>query len=63
MQAEEFVKDMSDIFDQKAAEFEAKQQASGAWTNEADRWYEGDPNLVTSYCLLALQYCHPDKDK
>lgn len=44
-------------------EFEAKQQASGAWTNEADRWYEGDPNLVTSYCLLALQYCHPDKDK
>ena len=44
-------------------EFDAKQQASGAWTNEADRWYEGDPNLVTSYCLLALQYCHPDKDK
>ena len=44
-------------------EFDAKQQPNGAWTNEADRWYEGDPNLVTSYCLLALQYCRPDKDK
>ena len=43
--------------------FQSRQQANGSWTNEADRWYEGDPNLVTSYCLLALQYCHPDKDR
>jgi squalene-hopene/tetraprenyl-beta-curcumene cyclase len=34
-----------------------KQQSDGSWTNPSDRWYEGDPNLVTSYCLLALSYC------
>ena len=38
------------------------QRDDGSWTNEADRWFEGDPNLVTSYSLLALSYCHPDKD-
>lgn len=43
--------------------FQTRQHANGSWTNEADRWYEGDPNLVTSYCLLALKYCHPDKDQ
>ena len=45
------------------AELERQQRDDGAWTNQADRWYEGDPNLVTSYCLLALQYCHPDRDQ
>jgi squalene-hopene/tetraprenyl-beta-curcumene cyclase len=40
-----------------------RQNVDGSWTNSADRWYEGDPNLVTSYCLLALTYCHPDRDK
>ncbi len=33
------------------------QQPNGSWTNPADRWYEGDPNLVTAYCLIALQHC------
>lgn len=33
------------------------QQANGSWSNPADRWYEGDPNLVTAYCLLALSHC------
>jgi squalene-hopene/tetraprenyl-beta-curcumene cyclase len=33
------------------------QRADGSWTNPADRWYEGDPNLVTAYCLLALSHC------
>ena len=33
------------------------QQPNGSWTNPADRWYEGDPNLVTAYCLLALSHC------
>ena len=33
-----------------------KQSDDGSWTNPADRWYEGDPNLVTSYGLLALSY-------
>ena len=33
------------------------QQPNGSWLNPADRWYEGDPNLVTAYSLLALSYC------
>jgi squalene-hopene/tetraprenyl-beta-curcumene cyclase len=33
------------------------QQKNGSWLNESDRWYEGDPNLVTAYCLIALHYC------
>jgi hypothetical protein len=27
--------------------------------NTNARWMEGDPNLVTSYALLALAYCLP----
>lgn len=34
-----------------------QQKANGSWINEADRWYEGDPNLVTAYALLALSHC------
>lgn len=33
------------------------QQPNGSWLNPADRWYEGDPNLVTAYCLMALSHC------
>ncbi|NOX53976.1 MAG: terpene cyclase/mutase family protein, partial [Planctomycetes bacterium] len=33
------------------------QKPNGSWVNEAARWYEGDPNLVTAYALLALAYC------
>ena len=33
------------------------QQQGGYWSNRADRWYEGDPNLCTAYALLALSYC------
>jgi squalene-hopene/tetraprenyl-beta-curcumene cyclase len=40
----------------------AKQQHdNGSWVNKADRWYEGDPNLVTAYSLMSLGYCKPDK--
>jgi len=35
------------------------QQENGSWVNPQDRWYEGDPNLVTAYSLLALEYCEP----
>jgi squalene-hopene/tetraprenyl-beta-curcumene cyclase len=35
------------------------QKENGSWVNSADRWYEGDPNLVTAYTLLALSYCQP----
>lgn len=48
--------------DWRAELFEAlakRQRANGSWVNEADRWMEGDPNLVTAYCLLALHYCRP----
>jgi squalene-hopene/tetraprenyl-beta-curcumene cyclase len=31
-----------------------RQDASGAWANRDDRFMEGDPNIVTSYGLLAL---------
>jgi squalene-hopene/tetraprenyl-beta-curcumene cyclase len=36
------------------------QQENGSWINPAERWYEGDPNLVTAYALLALSYCGPE---
>ncbi|MCA9266438.1 MAG: hypothetical protein KDA60_21410, partial [Planctomycetales bacterium] len=39
------------------AELESRQNDQGAWVNENTRWLEGDPNLVTSYALLALSYC------
>ena len=35
------------------------QRDDGSWTNPADRWFEGDPNLVTAYAMLALKYCEP----
>ena len=31
------------------------QRPDGSWINEADRWYEGNPHLVTAYAVLALQ--------
>lgn len=31
------------------------QRADGSWINEADRWMEGNANLVTAYSILALQ--------
>jgi squalene-hopene/tetraprenyl-beta-curcumene cyclase len=37
----------------------ARQQDDGSWVNENPRWMEGDPNLVTSYALLAISYCLP----
>ena len=33
----------------------SRQKPDGSWTNDADRWMEGDPNLVTCYALIALQ--------
>lgn len=32
------------------------QREDGSWTNEADRWMEGNPHLVTAYSVLALQF-------
>jgi len=36
-----------------------RQQPDGSWVNTNPRWMEGDPNLVTSYALLALASCLP----
>ncbi|MGD9635337.1 MAG: prenyltransferase/squalene oxidase repeat-containing protein, partial [Pirellulales bacterium] len=33
------------------------QKDDGSWTNSSERWLESDPNLVTAYSLLALNYC------
>ncbi len=33
-----------------------RQEPNGGWVNPADRFMEGDPNLVTAYALLALAY-------
>jgi len=33
----------------------ARQRPDGSWVNDADRWMEGSPDLVTIYCLLALE--------
>ncbi len=32
----------------------ALQQPDGTWVNDNNRWWEGDPNLVTAYTILAL---------
>jgi squalene-hopene/tetraprenyl-beta-curcumene cyclase len=32
-----------------------RQRKDGTWLNEADRWLEGHPALVTAYAVLALQ--------
>ena len=39
------------------AELGQRQNPDGSWTNENTRWFEGDPNLVTGYALLALSHC------
>jgi squalene-hopene/tetraprenyl-beta-curcumene cyclase len=36
-----------------------RQNRDGSWVNPADRFLEGDPNLVTAYGLLALAYARP----
>jgi squalene-hopene/tetraprenyl-beta-curcumene cyclase len=32
-----------------------RQARDGSWVNDADRWYEGNPALVTAYSILAIQ--------
>lgn len=31
------------------------QKADGSWVNENGRWWENNPDLVTAYCLMALE--------
>jgi squalene-hopene/tetraprenyl-beta-curcumene cyclase len=39
-----------------AAALVKRQAADGSWVNPADRFMEGDPNLVTAFALIALSY-------
>lgn len=32
-----------------------RQRRDGSWVNEEDRWYEGNPHVVTAYAVLAIQ--------
>jgi len=43
--------------EQVAGKLKSLQREDGSWLNEQDRWQEGDPYLVTSYCLVALHHC------
>ena len=60
-----FVDDIDVTHDWRAElidELYKRQAEDGSWVNgEADRWMEGDPNLVTGYALLALSYCKEKK--
>ena len=49
--------DRSTTSNHLAAHLAQQQQKNGSWVNPAPRWNEGDPNLATSYALLALSYC------
>ena len=41
----------------------AQQKENGAWFNANDRWYEGNPDLGTSFALMSLKYCEPKAAK
>ncbi|MCR9198926.1 MAG: terpene cyclase/mutase family protein [Planctomycetaceae bacterium] len=57
---DEFVDAQGNKHDWKAeliSRLQQLQRPNGSWLNPQDRWYEGDPNLVSAYCLLALSHC------
>lgn len=41
--------------DELRAKLVTLQRADGSWVNDADRWYESNPGLVTAYAILAIQ--------
>lgn len=40
-----------------AQELISRQREDGSWVNPVDRWWEGDPVLVTAYAVEALSIC------
>jgi hypothetical protein len=49
--------------DDLLAELAKTQNADGSWTNENSQWFENDPNLSTSFALLALSFSDDKSDK
>ncbi len=45
--------------DELVAALAKRQEPNGSWANRDDRFMEGDPNIVTSYGLLALAATRP----
>ena len=41
-------------------ELAKRQNENGSWTNSNSRWFENDPNLATSFALMALSYCEKE---
>ncbi|MFO0875917.1 MAG: prenyltransferase/squalene oxidase repeat-containing protein [Gemmataceae bacterium] len=41
------------------AELAKKQRKDGSWSNQAERWMEGNPDVCTAYALVALSHCKP----
>ncbi len=35
------------------------QQTNGSWVNSNGRWWENDPNLVTAYSVMTLEFLYP----
>ena len=35
------------------------QKTNGSWINSNGRWWENDPNLVTAYSVMALEFIYP----
>jgi hypothetical protein len=46
-----------------AAELGRRQRPDGSWSNTNRQWFENDPNLATSFALIALSYCKPQADQ
>ena len=40
-----------------SSELIKRQNPNGSWTNENEKWMEGDANLCTAFALLTLGYC------
>lgn len=43
-----------------ATELASRQHDDGSWTNKNRQWFENDPNLATSFALIALSYCNAE---
>jgi len=42
-------------------ELTRRQNQDGSWANANRQWFENNPNLATSFSLIALSYCKPKK--